>query len=115
MICAVERGWKGMRQFALEMQEEGYHVDLILREKVPPEILKIISPRNGIEIVPCGKKIFPFFFAAKVIQRVLFGKVSRLVFNRHSRVKKNNWLRRFVRAECLLLEEKGNDYCLTSL
>ncbi|GEM_PF-6970335 len=114
ILCAVERGWKGMRQFALIMAEKGYHVDLILREKLSPELLKIISLRSGIQIIPCGKKIFPFRFAAKVIGRVLFHKVKWLVFNRHERLKKNERLCRLAAAESLILEEKGNRYHILS-
>jgi hypothetical protein len=114
IICGVERGWKGMRQFALAMTEKGYHVDLMLREKLPPDLLKIISHRPGIHIVSCNKKVFPFQFAAKAIGEVLFGKVVWLVFNRQERVKKNKWLCQLVRAECLVLEEDGNDYRLFS-
>ncbi len=114
IVCGVERGWKGMRQFALALADKGYEVDLLLREKIPIELLKVISPRKGIRIIPGGKKTFPFRFIAKVIEKALFHKVAWLVFNRHERVEKNRWLRRLVRAEYLVLEEKGNDYCLFS-
>lgn len=112
VICAVERGWKGMRQFALAMAEKGYHVDLILREKLPSEVRKIISSREGIQIIPCGKKIFQFRFAATVIQRALRGRVTWLILNRPERVRENDWLCRLVTAKPLLLEEKGNLYRL---
>ena len=112
MICAVERGWKGMRQFALALAQKGYEVDLVLREKVPAELLKIISSRNGVRIIPCGKKIFPFRLLGTVIQRMLTHKVEWIVFNRQDRVKKLNWFVHFIGAKCLVLEEKGNGYRL---
>ena len=112
VICGVACGWKGMRQFALALTEKGYEVDLVLREKVPAELLKIISPQKGIRIIPCGKKIFPFRLLGIVIQRILTHKVEWLVFNRQDRVKKLNWLAHFTGAKCLVLEEKGNSYRL---
>ena len=112
IICAVDRGWKGMRQFALALTEEGYEVALVLREKVPAELLKIISSHQRIRIIPCGKKIFPFRFVWIVLKRIFIHKVEWLVFNRQDRVKKLNWLARFIGAKCLVLEEKGNSYRL---
>lgn len=112
IICGVERGWKGMRQFALALADKGYEVDLVLREKIPIELLKIISSRKGIRIIPCGKKIFLFRLFGVVIQRMLTHKVEWFVFNHKERLRKLNWVAHFIGAKCLVLKEAGNGYRL---
>ena len=108
----MERGWKGMRQLALSLSERGYWVDLVLRESVSKDVLRIITPKERVKIISTDKKIFSFYLVIHILRMGLQGAVRWIVLNRNERAQKLSWVGLLIGAKIAVLEESGNGYQL---
>ena len=110
-ILAVEHGWQGMRELSLELARLGMAVEVLIKGRVAPDVLAMITRPDGMRITPVGR---PWFRWRLMLSCALAaGRSSPIYAVTHRRdapshERTRQWLERLGRmipVRILLLEE----------
>src|SRR3989338_2779053 len=110
-ILAVEHGWQGMRELALELARLGIAVEVLIKGQVAPDVLAMITRPDGMRITPVSR---PWFRWRLTLACVLAAVRSSHIYagtpgrDTPSHERTRQWLERLNRMlplRILLLEE----------
>ena len=115
VILAVEHGWQGMRELSLAFAKLGASVDVLIKGRVPSEVLAMITTPRGMRVLDAPRVMFRWCLVWSCLTASLTRRpvlvVTQQWGTRGTQITRR-WmerLRRIVPFElCLLEEAKGN-------
>ena len=109
ILFLVERGWRGPRELALTLARQHVVSQIIIKGKVPDDVLEIITPRAGIAVISIHRWYFKLAIMWYIIRLKLFGRLKCVVVNKERTLR---WVRLFARimgCETVLLNERNEE------
>ena len=58
VLCAVEVGWRGMRECSLALARQGASILVLIKGAVPADVLAMISPTPGVTLADAPSRTF---------------------------------------------------------
>lgn len=58
VVLAVEYGWQGMRELSLLLSRRAYDVDVIIKGRVPKDVLMMITKHQGMQLIAVPRSLF---------------------------------------------------------
>jgi hypothetical protein len=110
-ILAVEHGWQGMRELSLMLARSGFAVDVIIKGKVAPEVLAMVTCPSGMRVVSVSRTWFRWRLLAHGALATWSTRPVYVITHRRdepSQERTHRWLERLRRLSpytILLLEE----------
>ena len=111
-IILVTENWRGARQLALDLQTKCITVDLLIQERVSPDILEIISPKPLIQIKSWGRGIFSWLAPLWVLSSGKWKK-TKIVVTDHKNYGRYRRLEVLLGYQTILLRMKNRNYVLS--
>ena len=109
VIFLVEIGWHGMREFSLFLKGKGIFSTIIIKGRVSPDILNIITKYPQIEIISIKRNFFRIYTFFKIIKEKLIGNLKCVVV---SKDRTKEWVGKIGRITDFktftLIEENGS-------
>ena len=110
-IILVTENWTGVRQLALDLQAKGIAVDLLIQERVSPDVLEVISPKPLIQIKSWGRGIFSWLALLWVLSSGKWKK-TKIVVTDHKNYGRYRRLEVLLGHKTVLLRMKKGKYTL---
>ncbi|MBI4430512.1 MAG: hypothetical protein HY587_02230 [Candidatus Omnitrophica bacterium] len=114
VIFLVERGWRGARELAIKLARQHLTCWLIIKGKVPSDVLEIITPRAGISVRSLSRWYFKPMVALLVIWHRLFGCLKCVIVNKDRTLFWMSAIVRMVGCHTVLLNEVGESIELSN-
>lgn len=94
IISLVERGWQMARERSLELREQGVDVRHLIKGRVPPEVLSLVTPHPTIRLMSVPR---PWFWPWVFVQ-VMWARGRRVlqeiwVDNDRTQQRLSRWVR----------------------
>ena len=67
VMCAVEVGWRGMRQCSTSLGQSGAAVEVLIKGEVEPAALGMITRRSGVTIRAVAARRFVWTLAGRLL------------------------------------------------
>lgn len=107
VIFLVERGWRGARELAITLARQHLTSRLIIKGKVPADVLEIITPRAGIQVSSYSKWYFKLSVVFIILWHRIFGRLKCVVVNKDRTLRWISALTRLTGCQTVLLNEVG--------
>lgn len=107
VIFLIERGWRGSRELAMMLTRQHIVCHLVIKGKVPQDVLEIISPRTGISVTSMSRWYFKIMILVKIVWLRLNGVLRCVVVNKERTLRWISVVTRLLGCETVLLNEKG--------
>ena len=114
VVFLVERGWRGARELAMKLARQHLTCRLIIKGKVPSDVLEIITPRAGITVTSYPKWYFKPFVAGLILWYRVFGQLKCVIVNKDRTLWWMALLTRLIGCQTVLLNEVGEDIELSN-
>ena len=108
-VCAVEVGWRGMRECSIALARTGAAVEVLIKGEVAPEVLAMITPKPGITIHAVTARRFAWSLALRLVGAGPAGE-HLLIVNKPKTQRRAAWLGRLRAWRVLRLEETQDGY-----
>ena len=110
VILISETGWKGMREFALFLSKKLVPCDVLIKGKVPREVLGIITPYKKVRISSISRFFFMPVLVMKILSPVSLLKPPLFVFSKDPTRKRMRFFLTLILGHALLLVETKDGY-----
>ena len=67
VLCAVEVGWRGMRECAVALGRQGATVEVLIKGEVEPAVLGMITRRHGVTIRALAARRFVWTLTGRLL------------------------------------------------
>ena len=113
VICAVEVGWRGMRECSTALGRSGAAVEVLIKGDVEPSVLGMITRRPGVAIRAVAARRFVWTLARRLLSAAGGGTDTRLlIVNKSKMARWTSVIGRLRRWRVLRLEETEQGYRL---
>ena len=113
VVCAVEVGWRGMRECSTALGRSGAAVEVLIKGEVEPAVLGMITRRLGVAIRAVAARRFVWTLARRLLSADCGTADTRLlIVNKSNTERWTSVLGRLRRWRVLRLEETEQGYRL---
>ena len=112
VICAVEVGWRGMRECSVALARQGAAVEVLIKGEVEPAVLGMITRKPGVTIRAVAVRSFAWELARCVLAGGDSAGERLLIVNKSKTQRWTAWVGRWRRWRVLRLEETDAGYRL---
>lgn len=98
-----------MRELAITLARQHIACHLVIKGKVPADVLEVITPRAGISIASCGRWYFKPFIVFLIMRERLAGSLRCVIVNKERTLRWVSFTTKIVGCETVLLNERGED------
>ena len=99
-----------MREFALFLSKKLVPCDILIKGKVPREVLGIITPYKEVRILSISRLFFMPVLVMKILSPTSLLKPPLFVFSKNPTRKKVRFFLKLILARALLLVETADGY-----
>ena len=115
IICAVDIGWRGVREYSIIKAAEGKFVENMVKGLPPKEVLNVITKYELIKLIPTKQIFFRAFLFIRVLRAKLFNNLETVVVTKKRTFNWINKLGRLLKFNTRLLVESDPGYRLYNL
>ncbi len=115
IICAVEIGWRGVREYSIIKAAEGKFVENLIKGLLQKEVLNAITKYELIKLIPTKQIFFRAFLFIRVLRAKLFNNLETVVVTKKRTFNWINKLGRLLKFNTRLLVESDPGYRLYNL
>ena len=112
VVCAVEVGWRGMRECSTALGRSGAAVEVLIKGEVEPAVLGMITRRPGVTIRAVAARRFVWTLARRLIAPIGKGGERLLIVNKPKTQRWTRWVGRLRGWRVWRLEETPTGYRL---
>ena len=111
VVCAVEVGWRGMRECSTVLGRSGAAVEVLIKGDVEPAVLGMITRRPGVTIRAVAARRFAWTLACRLLSADGGAADTRLlIVNKSKTARWTSVVGRLRRWRVLRLEETEQGY-----
>jgi hypothetical protein len=110
LICAVEVGWRGIREYSLARAKEGIFVDILIKGLLDKEILEMITKHKLIRLRPMRRNFFRIALFLNILLAKIFADLQAVVVTKNRTKDWVSSLGCLLNFKTLLLVETANGY-----
>jgi len=110
VILISETGWKGMREFSLFLSKKLVRCNVLIKGKVPREVLGIITSYKGVKISSVYRLFFIPALVMKILNPAAVFRPPLFVFSKEPTRKRMRFFLKLILAHALLLVETKDGY-----
>ena len=89
LVCGVEDGWRGVREFSLAAAREGLGVVVLIRDRLEPEVLALITTPPQMRVSAVSRTWFRVRLVWEVLRAAVGGRLRWVIV---TRARTRRWL-----------------------
>jgi len=112
VICGVEDGWRGIREFSLAASREGRGVVVLIRGLVEPEVLAMITTPPRMRVLAVKPRWFRLRLVWEILRAASRGRLRWVVVTKGKTRRLLSPVTRMIGTRILRLVETEESYRL---